>query len=97
MASVAAQEEELGFECDHSIKHECPIEDEELESDSNHPNYGESDCDSEGPYSDEPIATEEWLKEWKEDVCRQEEREEERKRRLNGIVPVNLWYASTLV
>ena len=49
IASVAAQEEELGFESDHSIEHECPIEDEELESDNNHPNYGESDCDSKGP------------------------------------------------
>lgn len=42
-------------------------------------------------YGDEPIADEEWLRQYNQQQEEQENQEEEFKRRLDGTTPLHLW------
>ena len=45
-----------------------------------------------GPYSEEPIADEDWLEDYNQERERAEENRRELQNRLNGVVAVGTWY-----
>ena len=45
-----------------------------------------------GPYSDEPIASPEWVNDFKEKQKEREAEQEELQKRMDGKIPVSSWY-----
>ena len=47
---------------------------------------------TEGPYSDEPIASPEWVNDYKKKQKERETEQEELQKRMDGKIPVSSWY-----
>lgn len=70
------------------LREDCEVEDEDCQNSSSD---NDSNINDAGPYSNEPLADDEWLKEYYKERQRIEERNKQLQDRLDGVVPIDSW------